>query len=226
MKICCQVAVFVIAFCSHAVAQERATNGFGRLEAAYPRTLDEAAPVTRLIKDQAYFVTARTKLAKALPLLFNAQVDRRPHVFESAVWWAAVNVDTTNQGWLVEFYRWPYGPLRAHQEWTISHTMGVHSPLAYRVFDRPPSNQEVEEFLKWAHFDLSPSRGFKFITTRVFTNNWITAIGIAPRVSFDEKIAAPDGAANGSQPLRSKTNRTSSAADDYPFPYLCPLAPR
>src|SRR5262245_16363353 len=130
MKIRCQIAVFVIALCTQAVAQERATNEFGRLDAAYPRTLDETAPVARLIADQkVFFVTPRTKLKTALPLLFNAQVDHRTHVFESAVWWAAVNSGSTNQWWLIEFYRCPYGPLMAHQEWTISQTMGVHSPF-------------------------------------------------------------------------------------------------
>jgi len=42
--------------------------------------------------------------------------------------------------------------------------------------------------------------------------NWTSHLGFSPRVAKNERNGQQDGAANESQPTRSETNRTSSAA--------------
>jgi hypothetical protein len=46
--------------------------------------------------------------------------------------------------------------------------------------------------------------------------DWTSHLGFSPRIAANERNGEQDGAANGSQPIRSETNRTSSATGSRP----------
>lgn len=146
--------------------------------------LDLTRPVTALVAERQHFghvlySKEPAVLVDSQALWFHASVDDRPFVYESCLFWARVRINDNDRWWLVVFFRRPYGPPH-HQRWRLRFRDDLHSPVIFRQFSEPPTNEDVLDFLKWANWEFSPRKDFKFIVNRVFRENWKQVIGDEP----------------------------------------------
>lgn len=158
---------------------------------AYPYILEQSKMVETLVADAAKPTHVlrsiyQAEVIETRPLMFEAQVDERPYVFEQCIMWAKTKLNNRSEWWLVEFYRSPYGPLLGHQKWEMSFIGGIHSPNAFRQYDHAPTNKDMDEFLGWAGWNFSPRKDFKFITTRIFNDNWKYVFGAESTKKYAE----------------------------------------
>ena len=187
MKLC----LYILALCwgvTHAISGEPVTNMFGYAY-AYPYVLEQANPVQALINsgDRPSYVMHEISEAVVLdtkPLLFDAQVDDRPHAYERCLFWAHIRMNDNDQWWLLAFFRWPYGPLVVHQQWQLLYISGMDSPSAFREYDAAPTNEHITEFLDWAGWNFTAKDNYRFIATRIFKANWKDAVGEEPSVEY------------------------------------------
>lgn len=182
---------YILAICwgaTHAISGEPTTNEYGKAY-AYPYVLEQAQPVHALIQSGNRPSHVMHEIGEALvidtkPLLFDAQIDDRPHAYERCLFWAHIRMKDKDQWWLLAFYRWPYGPLVVHQQWKLSYISGIYSPSAFREYDAPPTNEQISDFLDWAGWNFTAKGNFRFITTRIFKAYWKDAVGEEPTVGY------------------------------------------
>ena len=182
---------YILALCwgaTHAISGEPTTNEYGA-SYAYPYVLEQAKPVHALIQaghrpSHVMYEISEAVVIDANPLLFDAQVDDRPHAYERCLFWAHIRMNDKDQWWLLAFFRWPFGPLLGHQQWQLSQISGVHSPSSFREYDAAPTNEQITDFLDWIGWNTTPKDKFRFITTRIFMANWKEAVGEIPTVEY------------------------------------------
>ena len=161
-------------------------------ELAYPAVLDLATPVGNYVrsingKNEVGLPRERIELIRSLPLLFEAQVDERPHIFERCLFWSEVISDGKREWWLTVFSRWPYGLLSWHQEWRMDPPRPNDPSINFASFDSAPSNEELIQFLRAANLTLVPDEGFRFILGKVFSRNWTAVTGEDPDLKYELK---------------------------------------
>lgn len=148
----------------------------------YPQILDQANPVQSLLDRadeewQLIYSRRKADIVAAHPLLFQAQVDERPHVWELCLFLAHVRLEGADKWWLLSFYRWPYGSFLFQREWQLANIGNVGTPVAFREYDAAPTPEQIKEHLEWSGWSSKPQEGFKFIVALAFNDYWKEMVG-------------------------------------------------
>jgi hypothetical protein len=140
--------------------------------------VDKSLPSARSIaRDLGY-----SGVNEASLLAFGAQVDDRPLYVESAL----IAVTTTDGTWRLAYaYRHPKDTYPGADVWTLSTITDVHQSPS-RDYRRRPSKEEVECFLRDSWWKFRPSKGFRLVRGRVFSETWKKVLGYRPDHRFPE----------------------------------------
>jgi hypothetical protein len=143
-----------------------------------------AAITQSVIGDLSY-----TNVKEVYLLAFSGEVDNRGPAAGVYVYCesALLAIKLTNNKWrLVHVYRHPKGRDEREHRWLIMTI--IDAPCTgSKDYDNKPTEADVDKFLDDSWWRFRPDRGFHFVRSEIFYDNWKKALEYKPRYKFQNR---------------------------------------